>query len=166
MTTALTYEYTSRTEIEHIYGLTGLTLQVADLKQGNIDDWWQELVADATQTVNQFCWLFYSELDLSNSHWVRRRASWIGAYYLSQRRGNPSLFNLRYSEIIEELNAVMQGAMQIPGLATSVDFTPAMSNLRVDDWYYRDKIRVHQEISTGGLSARQSPSYVYPLWDW
>lgn len=160
----LTYLYTSQAEIERIFSSTAVDLRVDDITaedttNGNTDlsdSLWEEILSDATDIINQYVELYYNPIDLYSSRWVRMRATYIGAHIVSYRRGNPSLFRDRYEQILEELTMVKDGSLIIPRLPTRDDFTPAMSNVAVNDKYYIDKIRVHPTISTGGTSGRQS----------
>ena len=165
MTTELTYTYTTKEEIARLYGSNGQQSIIQDLAASNLSSWWTELISDASDIVNQYCLVYYQASDLSNSRWVRTRTTWIAAYLLSQRRGNPALWGLRYEQIIDELLMVMHGEIQIPGLPTRADFTPAMSNLVVDDHFQISKIRVQPFISTGGTHANQQIAYRWPF-DW
>lgn len=163
MPTALSYLYTTKAECLRRYGDVGLKSIVQDLGASDTVEFWTELTSEATDVINTYCLVFYNAADLYNSRWVRSRATWIGCYLLSQRRGNPAQFIPRYQEIMEELLMVMEGRLMIPGLATSNDFAPAMSNLQVDDRFAVSKIRVEQIISTGGTSSRQNLSN---RWGW
>lgn len=165
MPTALQYVYTSRDEVERIYGDKGVTLNMADLKGSDIELYWTEVISEATDTINLYCVQFYDEIDLASSYWVRRKATWIAAYLHSQRRGNASLFVQRFQEVMEELMAIQQGLLQIPGLATRSDLTPALSNFTIDDRFYTNKIRVLPSISVGGTNSRQDLAYRWP-YDW
>lgn len=163
MVETLTYTYTSEDEILRIYGDTGMQGIIQDLSQNNREEWWTELIADASDIINEYCEVFYEPSAMETSTWVRRRAAWIGAYLLSQRRGNPAIFQTRFEMILDELAQVRAGVMLIPRLETRSDFTPAMSNMVVQDYFYQSKIRVHTFISTGGNNTRQDPSYYWPF---
>lgn len=165
MPEALQYTYTSQAEIEFAWSSIGVTLRIDDLSGTQLRDFWLDLIAEATDIVNQYCLHYYSESDLNNSRWVRSRCKWIGAYLLSQRRGNPAVFRERYEEVISDLEKVYNGSISIPRLPTSSDMTPALSNLVVDPTFLHKQLRVHPNISTGGTSARQDLSYRFPF-DW
>lgn len=162
MVTSLTYTYTTQAEVERLYGKKGVAEITADLGGPNLAAAWEEVIADATTTIDAYAAQIYSPIDLANSYWVRERAKWIAAFRLSQRRGNNDLFSQRYKEIIEELERVKNFDIMIPGLPTSADLTPAMSNVYVDPRFSIAKLRVHPSISTGGLGSRQDVSWNYP----
>jgi hypothetical protein len=163
----LTYTYTSEDEIKRLASVSGVNLRTSDLVGSNTTDYWTELVADATDIVNQYVLGLYEEIDLADNRWVRTRASWIGLTQLCRRRGNPVPDSVlqRYEEIIEELLQVRDGFMQIPRLPTRADIVPVMSNLRVDDRYLSRKLRVNPNISTGQISGQQDIDYFW-TYDW
>lgn len=165
MPTELQFLYTTQAEIRRLYGQLGQQNIVQDLNSTDLQAMWTELCSDASDIVNQYCLVFYNASDLANSRWVRVRTTWIAAYLLSQRRGNPALFGVRYEQIIEELLMVLNGEIQIPGLPTRNDFTPAMSNLNVDDRFHTMKLQVSPFISTGGSYPNQHAFSNWP-WEW
>lgn len=166
MPETITYLYTTQAEMERLYGKKGLESLIADMGGTNIATWWQEIAADATTTIDSYASQVYAPADLYTSYWVRIRATWIGCYRASQRKGNPDLFSQRYQEIIEELEKVKTQDIIIPNIPTAADLTPAMSNVYIDARYEIDKIRVIPQISTGGTSGRQSLAWaLYPP-DW
>lgn len=159
------YIYTSRDEMERILSQIGVNLRIDDLDVAGSEGALESFYIDATLTIDTYVQHYYEPQDLYSSYWVRLRASWLACYYLSQRRGNPALFQLRYNQILEELERVQLGELVIPGLPTRFDLTPAMSNIVIDERFTIDKIRVHPSISTGGVSSRQSLSPVIP-YEW
>jgi hypothetical protein len=93
----------------------------------------EDIIDDATDTVNQYCeWRYYPE-DMALNRWVRRRASWIASYLLSQRRGNPKQFVTQYKQIMEDLGRVFEAKLQIPRLSLRAYFRPEYHNLVVED---------------------------------
>lgn len=151
--------YTTRSEIERIYGQRGVTSHVDDQDLGDIpdddttemsDDIWEGVIQDATDEINLYCLGYYTASDLKNNVWVRRQASYLGCYYLSIRRGDPGQYANRRDDILGLLQRIQAGNMQIPRLATRGDLTPGMSNYSVDDRFRTNKVRVKPSISTGG----------------
>ena len=162
----LTKTYVTQEEIERIsYGSLGIELITDDIVGNEKDEWWREITEEATDYINQFCELRYAPEDLVDSRWVRSRATWVAAYFISQRRGNSPIFVDKFDEITDELQRVADGRIIIPRLPTREDFTPAMSNLVVHDWFQIHKLRVHPSISTGGTSSRQDLAPIFP-WEW
>ena len=161
MVEVLAYTYTSEDEIVRILSSSGVNLRVDDLD--DTTTLMTEIVSEATDMINYYCGLNYDESDLNNSVLVRRWASWIGCYLLSQRRGNPAMFEDRMQEVIVLLEEITRHDRIIPRLPTREDLTPAMSNLHIDDRFRTHKIRVHPTISTGGTHARQDLSPRFPF---
>lgn len=167
MAESLTYTYTSQNEIERILSNSGVQLRIRDLNGTNSSDYWAELIAEATDVVNQWVDGFYDYDDLADNQWVRRHATWIALTLLCRRRANPVPDSIleRYEEVLEDLRNVKMGVIQIPRLPTRSDMTPAMSNLRVDDRYYSRKLRVNPSISAGGTSGDQDLDWWWS-YDW
>lgn len=161
----LSYTYTSQAEIESLYSSEGVSLRIDDLTGSALTNFWTEWIADATTIIRSYCEGTYSDEDLSISHWVRRRATWIAAYLMSQRRANPAQFQPRYEEIMEELERVRTGELTIPGVPMRADLSPSVDNLVIDDRMFLRKQRVQSGISAGGTSARLNNAYEYP-YDW
>jgi phage gp36-like protein len=159
-TETLSYEYTSEAEIRRLYGKTGLQNILRDVSGTDLEAIWDEIIADATQTIDQYAAQIYNQEDLATSRWVRIRATWIASFRLSQRTANNDLFAQRYEEIIEELQKVLSLQLMIPNIPLSADMSPMMSNPTIDPRSNSKKIRVQQEISTGGTSDRQDVAWM------
>ena len=153
----LTEVYTSQDEIERLMSREGVFLQTDDLTGSDLTDYFTEVIADGTDYINQYAGFRYLEADMKNNRWVRSRATWLGAYYLFQRRGQapPAVLQNRFIEITDELEKVHAEKILIPRLKTSEDLSPAMSNLKVDHSFQVNKVRVKPTISTGTPSGRQ-----------
>lgn len=159
----LTYIYTSQGEIERLLSEDFADLMLDDLRDEGIDDAFTDAIEDATDFMNQYLLQIYLDSDLETSRWVHSRCTWLGAYYLSQRRGNPptAILEQRKEEIEQELIKVQEGKVQIPRLPTNGNLEPGMSNYRVDDRFETNKTRVQPTISTGGTYGEQDldPKY-------
>lgn len=152
MVEVLAYTYTSEAEMQRLFSNKGVDLRVDDLEDPT--NTFTDIISEATDTINFYAELYYDPEDLNNSILIRRWATWIGVYLLSQRRGNSAQYEARYIEIINILEQISSGDRIIPRLATREDFTPAMSNVHVDDRFRVHKLRVHPTISTGGASGK------------
>ena len=163
----LLYTYTSEAEIKRLASHAGVNLRVSDLTGSDVTSYWEELVADATDIINQYALGMYEAEDMADNRWVRNRATWIALAQLCRRRMNPvpDAVLSRYDEIIEELGAVLAGRIQIPRLGTRSDMLPSLSNLKVDDRYLSRKIRVNPNISTGTTSSDQALDFFWS-YDW
>lgn len=130
----LEFTYTSQPEIDSIFSELGVNLRLED-KYSNKGPalYLEDVIDEATDTINQYCeWRYYPE-DMAKNRWVRRRASWLAAYMLAQRRGNPKQFSTRHKQIIAELENINDAKLQIPRLPLRVYFVPEYANLVVDD---------------------------------
>lgn len=163
MPTALAYTFTTQAEIERLYSVEGVELQVLDLKNANVALHWAEVIADATTEMTSYLQGLYADADLYNNYWVRRRATWIAAYRLSQRSGSPPQFAERYLQILEELQKVKNGDIMIPDVPVRSDLAPSMSNMYVDARYEYQKIRTNPSINVGESSSRQHINYLWPV---
>jgi len=163
----LTYTYTSQTEIERLWSVTGALYRADDDSDGAAEtNVWDDIVDEATDVVNLYILRWYDEEYATNNKWVRRVASIIGAYLLSTRRGNPPQFESQYERVMAQLEQVGSGTFRIPRLPMRDDFTPSMRNYRVDHRFRVPKIRTVQQISTGGVYSGEhvEPDYVYEWW--
>lgn len=163
MVESLTYEYTTRAEMDRIFSASGVSLRIDDLSDPDDVTIFTEIIGEATEMVNYYCSLNYEEIDLNDSFMVRRWATWIACYLLSQRRGNPAVFSDKYEEVLAMMEEVSNFTRIIPRLPTREDLTPAMSNLHIDDRFRTHKIRVHPTISTGGTYGKQDLSPRFPF---
>lgn len=163
----LTSVYTSQDEIERLVSSEGVNLRISDLTGQNKIDYFTELIAEATDIINQYALIYYLAEDMADNRWVRARATWIALALLCRRRANPPPATVmdRYEEILADLNAVLIGKIQIPRLGTRTENLPALSNLRVDDRFRTRKLRVNPNISSGSISSQQDLSYEY-TYDW
>lgn len=166
-----TNAFTSVAEIQRIWSVEGAAVRASDDEYGTEtpepeEGVWQDVIAEASDTIVLYVQNHYDSATLTTNAWVRRQAAWIGAYLLSMRRGNPSVFTARYQEIIANLERIRTGQLQVPGAVVRSNEAPALSNLIIDDRFRISKIRVVPQTSTGGTSGKQhlDPTYTqeYP----
>lgn len=131
----MTTPFTTREEIEHLFSTTAVDLRVDDAANPTEeDDIIDENIDDATEYLNQYVWMNYREADLVASNWVRRRATYVAAHFLSSRRGNPGQYIDRFQSITEELKAICSREMFIPGLNVLVQSgVPSLANYTIDN---------------------------------
>ncbi len=155
--------YTSQAEIERYWSKRAAALHVNDFDDDEVPDFdneqfqtdvWEEIVTGATDEANFYLLRFHQAADLANNRWVRTRATWIGCYLLSLRRGDPGYYTTLYERAIGDFQRVDE-THPVPRLGLKTEFTPAMSNIRIDDRFRVAKERVEPMISTGGTSGRQ-----------
>lgn len=163
----LTYLYTTNAEIERLYSVLGVQDRADDDYDGSAeDDVMDDLCAWATDTVNLYVSERYDPQYLANNLWVRQAATVIAAWMLSQRRANPAQFTDWYDKIIELLEKIAAGTLDIPRMPARADSLPAMSNYVIQDWSRVAKIRVEDTISTGGKGPTHTPAInvIYNPW--
>lgn len=122
----------------------------------------EEICWDATDIVNYYCLSIYTPEDLARSFWVNRRATDIGTYLLACRRGLTApegTINI-FKQAIAWLESVHDSRYEIPGVPVRITQAPAWSNIRVDQRYSTNRIRVERVIS-----QRAPVSYQQPI-DW
>lgn len=154
-TIALTgYNFTSRQEIENLYSTVGVELRLDDMDSLDADSHMDDIVVAATQTVASYTLRFYANEAIYNTQWVRRRATIIGAYYLSMRRANGTQFNAEYQRIMEELQMFLKYPHpMIPGndgypAPVRTSNIPTASAYIVDDRNRRRKLRTNKDYTT------------------
>lgn len=145
--------YTCEDCMARIFSQEGLCLRVDDGLDSSVQDQMlEDVIMDATDTINQYCLPIYPETELAKSRWVARRAAYLACHFLSERRGNPSQYQARADKIETELERVLETNLLIPRLHTRNEITPAMSNLIVDDRYcdaFEGKLRVQRGSMVG-----------------
>lgn len=147
---SVTYPLTSQSEIERVLSASGALQNVDDDENGTAETTvWDDIVDEATEIVHLYALKFYTSLVLYTSPWARRTTTRIGCHLATSRRGNPSLYNDAYDRAIGFLEKVATGDLQIPGLPTRSNLSPAMSNYQIDNRYNLRKTRVIPEISVG-----------------
>lgn len=150
--------FTSQREIIEVLGPLAASLLTDDADSAAVEDnLWDDACLDATDEIQIRCERWYDPAEMAKNRSIRRWASYLGAYFVTRRRGQPGLYEDQYQRIITILDSIAQGPhkMQVPRLPTRSDNTPAMSNFRVDDRFGIRKIRVQRTISTGGPSVLQ-----------
>lgn len=167
MAETIPYTYTSRAEVESIFGRPAVAVRLdadqSSLVAADEDDDMTDVIEEATDEFNLYLNTRYAASALAESLWVRRRCSYLAAHFLSERQGNPSQYNQRVEEIREQLELIRKGRMFIPRVAYKSDFDPAMINTVIDDRYPRSKSRVQTDQSVGGTDSHiniDHPLYV------
>lgn len=159
---ALTYQYTSRTEIQDLLSYSGVKLRLGDDGSDSLSSAELARVVNAVNIATAKCNLYllerYDASHLNDSWIVHHWATVIAARWLCKRRGNPVPESIEdeYEEIIEELTAVKQGEMSLGDVPQREADQPTWSNVTVDDRYRVKRIRVQRPIS------EQSPSAIPP----
>ena len=166
MPETIPYVYTTREELESIFGVMAITLRADDDDTGAVsaaeEAWIDDAIAEATDQINIYCNTRYAASDLANSLWVRRACSYFAIHILSQRRGNAEQYEPRIRHYTEQLERIRQGLLYIPRIPYRNNQDPSLVNTVIDDRYPRSKQRVQLDQSVG-----ETDSYInadHPLY--
>ena len=162
MTESLNYLFTSEAEMRRIMSVRSVTDYASDGDVSDVEDTnLADIIAQATDEINFYCLRFYTEALLSENSYIRRLATWIACYHLSQRRGEPERYVGEYNNAIDQLKQVQQGSAQIPRIPWRSDFAPSHSNIVIDDRYGKARGRTQVETSSGGTYSGQNQDTVF-----
>lgn len=172
-TETLSNVYTSEAEMQRLLSLEGVELRLDDLDDTDDEqtEYLTEVIADATDVINAYLLQTYSASTMETNRWIRSRATWIGCYFLSQRRGNPppEIFETRYSQITDVESGELYRAatnykgFRVPRLVPLSAPRPVVTNYKISDLYQTNKIRVKPENTTGDTySGRLDDPYPGP----
>lgn len=161
--TRLQYTYTTEEEMVRLFGHLGSESFIDDISASD-SEYWTELIESVTGTINQYLAGVYDPVDLAQSPWVRRRATYLAAHEHSIRKGNPGIYNTNKDEILAELIDAKEGNIFI-GVAMSAGIRPVMQNVMHDNRFLYNSIRVLNVSSNRNFSG-QNDSYIRPFWWW
>lgn len=156
--------FTTEGEMVRLISLDGANQWLDDLDGFDASSYFQECAIDATLTCRQYLGTKYSDVDMVNNIWVRRRATYIGAYLFSTRRGDPGIYEDHYRRCIAELQEAQEGLIQVPDLPLSSGALAVMQNVVVDMRFLYNKNRVRPSVSTD-VAGNQPTTLWYPF-DW
>jgi hypothetical protein len=168
LVTPLAYTYLVQGDLERQMGVYGLKVRLDQNADGYITTDEQAIVQDiineATETVNFYCWGKYTDAMLATSNWVNRKATILGVYRACTIRLNPvpDFVVEDSAKVEEELKTVRDGAGLIPFLPLRRALAPKWSNTRVVVWPFEFRcIRVER-----CNSSQQAPSPLNKFTDW
>lgn len=162
-----THTYTSAAEMERLFSDIALDERIDLTGVGASEDTvLNDMINDATSTIDAYIAKYYAPASVTNNQWVRRRATVFACHYLSQRRGNPALFTQWFDRILGELEKVAEGKLLIPGAASYGDGIPAVTNYYMDSSFGGQKARVDIGNSSEGSYPGQPtgglPDIMFP----
>jgi hypothetical protein len=151
------YALTSREEIERLFSEAGVDYRVEDLTTAQQTNMFHSIIGYASDTVAAYTLHRYNTTDLVNIRWVRDRATFIAAWMLSRRRGNPGQYGAEYEMALADLEKVLNGKppLMIPGAPVRAADVPTVSSYRVDDRTRYNKLRVARWQSTKPYAGQQ-----------
>lgn len=158
----------SLADLQRLFSSTGVT-SFADHDQNGSDDSGvtDDCINQATEEISLYTQKFYALADLVSSTLINRWATTLGVVFLCQRRGNPVPESLQseFERIMQKLEQIAAGTLQVPGIAMRANLLPSFDNLTVDQRYPRSTIRVTQANSSENmpstLSQDLAPEVVY-----
>ena len=141
--------YSSQAEVYRILGSYAAELMIDDYAGEDKGYIWADLLYDADSTIWMYTDQHYNIDSIYSNQWVRRRATYLVANLLSQRRGNAELFRTKVERIYDELNMVRDGRMRIPRATVSHWMGPNVRNYVVQEGFLNHASRVEKTKSTG-----------------
>jgi phage gp36-like protein len=109
----------------------------------------------------------YSEAGLSSSTLIKHWTTVLATVFLCERRGNPVPESLakEAERIYGLLQNILDGTMNLPGVAFGNDLRPAFSNLTIDRRYRRAQQRVVTETSSNQTPEIERHEAKQVVWD-
>ena len=149
--TLLSTTYCTQSDMERKLGAQAI-IEWSDHNADTVadDDVVDDAINQATGEIDLACRQRYSQAGLATSELINRWATVLACYFLATNRGNPPPESLaaEFQRIMEKLQQVAEGLLQLPGVAMRNDMRPTHSNLRIDRRYIQSKIRVEKATST------------------
>lgn len=124
----------------------GVDLRTDDNPPANLG----RAIQRASQRINRYCLLLYSDAQLAASDWVLEAADDLGAYFLGGRRGNPVPTSIveYYDMVMDDLKKLHKGQAWLPDAAPRRAVVPRLSNINMRLWPTPHS-RVQEKRSTG-----------------
>ena len=161
----LSYYFTSESEMDRLFSESGVDTRINDLNSAQKSTSITELAARATEDVQSYLGALYDDQELSNSAWVRDRATVIACYKLSIRLGNDAQYYNQYLDALADLEAARDGLLLVPGAAQSTGTLAEFANVSTDMRFPFRPIRVDTLTSTVGLDQVDNPKLIFPyMW--
>lgn len=145
---------TSREEIERLYSQIGVDIRTP-LAEDPDFLLLEEIMCHATETIASYTLSHYETADLVGSAYIRRRATILAAFYLSERKGNPPQFVAAAKRVMEDLELIRTNKIIIPDARVRAADVPTVHSHRVDDRYLVNKQRVVASQSTKPYPGQQ-----------
>ncbi len=136
--------YTSQTEVERLFSSLAVELRRDDFEDTDpeYDNVLEEVLLQAHYEVKSIINRVYSDANALLHPWIRKRATYIAAYFLSIRRGNDSQYFNEYFQALEDLEALVKGELFIDDLAANINSLVTYCNISSDNRYPFTPMRV------------------------
>lgn len=141
----------TKTDVETLVSVTGVDNLTDDGVEDTIVD---EMISYAESKIIGMLGYKYTTPTLALSPVVKQIAVYFAAYFLSERRGNPSYYQQQFDKAEETLLALRNGDFELVdangntlGQDNLNHFPISMQNLIVDESDQQNRIRTRQESS-------------------
>ena len=110
----------------------------------------EDCINQATDEIDLYCLEQHTQAQLATSTLITRWCVVMSARFLQERRMNvvSESIAVQWDRILENLQNISDGTLQLPNLAKSDDMRPTWSNLKIDRRFRHSKIRVTQTNSS------------------
>jgi hypothetical protein len=156
-----THLLTSEEEVITTYSDLGQEFASDDLHDDK--NMMTELCNRATGFVLQYLSKIFDAFYLARSPRIRHIATIVACYYLSIRRGNPSLYDEQYLEAIADLEAIASGELFLAELPRSNSSPVIMQNVSTDNRFPFTPVKVDR-ISASKMTGKESVSRLSPFY--
>lgn len=147
----MTTNYTTLALMQRMFSPDGV-LAFSDHDESGISDTdvVEDCIDQASAEVDLYCRGRYSESGLAGARIIQRWATVLAVAFLCERRGNPVPESIakEAERILEKLQQIQEGKLDLPGVAFGNDLRPAFSNLAIDRRYRYSRVRVTTENSS------------------
>lgn len=119
---------TSVDELKELFSDEGVSNHTEDLFDNQA--YLERIIAQATEQVMVYLRSQFDIEDLAKDIGVRQKATYIAAYTLSIRRGNPSIYGALLEQALVDLSLIRDGHLTIaaPSKSRAVVQTPSLDN--------------------------------------
>jgi hypothetical protein len=147
--------YTSLAEIQRLFSVDAVENRRDDYTALEPDyvDTMNEIIIRAHYEVKSIINKLFDDSVAKPHPWIRARATYIGAYLLSIRRGNDSQYFNEYLEALEDLTALVNGERYLDDLPANVTSQAVFLNVSSDNRYPFTPMRIDPISATPDVSG-------------
>lgn len=149
--------YSSQAEVLRQLGGFAVDLMMEDWESSDTSPVWDDILSEVDETINLYISHKYPSNSFTNA-FLRRKATKLACRLLSGRRGNPSLYVMETNQVMDELQDIRSGRLNIPNLIPIGNTGPVVRNYIAVPDPYRTQ-RVQQFKSTGDSYSRMDFAY-------
>lgn len=154
--------FSSETEVLRLLGKFGIEMAMEGWTSGSKADVWRDILTYVDETFDLHLNQIYDTTTIKSNPYLRRRATILAAHYLSQIKGNPSLYLREATKIYDELNDIRSGKYFVPGSRPIGNLGPVVRNyVSQPDSQFHQRIQKHKST---GSSYPGEKFAVEPYW--